>query len=68
MRLEIQRLDSGKRRIKRGSIPAGSATTARTSLFRVDPDRDLRSCRLSAGVTEHNADTRRFQKIAGMLN
>jgi hypothetical protein len=60
-------MDSGKRWIKCGSIPAGSATRARTSLFWVDPDRDLTFCCLSAGVMKHNANTRRFQKIADML-
>jgi CubicO group peptidase (beta-lactamase class C family) len=40
---------------------------AGTSLFWVDPERDLTFVFLSAGVMEHNANTRRFQKIADIV-
>lgn len=40
---------------------------AGTSLFWIDPERDLTFCWLSAGVMEHNANTRRFQRIADMI-
>ena len=40
---------------------------AGTSLFWVDPERDLSFTFLSAGVMEHNANTRRFQKLADIV-
>ena len=46
--------------------PALSATTAPgTTLFWVDPERDLTFTFLSAGVMESNANTERFQKTLG---
>jgi CubicO group peptidase (beta-lactamase class C family) len=41
---------------------------AGTSLFWVDPERDLTFMCLSAGVMEHNANMRRFQKIADIIH
>jgi CubicO group peptidase (beta-lactamase class C family) len=41
---------------------------AGTSLFWVDPERDLSFTCLTAGVMEHNANTRRFQKIADIIH
>ena len=38
---------------------------AGTTLFWVDPERDITFACLSAGVMEHNANTRRFQKTRG---
>jgi CubicO group peptidase (beta-lactamase class C family) len=35
---------------------------AGTTLFWVDPDRDITFACLTAGVMPHNANTRRFQK------
>jgi CubicO group peptidase (beta-lactamase class C family) len=40
---------------------------AGTSLFWVDPDRDLTFACLTAGVMGHNANMQRFQKIADMV-
>jgi CubicO group peptidase (beta-lactamase class C family) len=40
---------------------------AGTSLFWVDPERDITFTCLSAGVMEHNANMRRFQKIADII-
>jgi CubicO group peptidase (beta-lactamase class C family) len=41
---------------------------AGTSLFWVDPVRDITFACLSAGVMEHNANMRRFQKIADIIH
>jgi CubicO group peptidase (beta-lactamase class C family) len=41
---------------------------AGTSLFWIDPERDLSFTCLTAGVMEHNANTRRFQKIADIIH
>ncbi len=40
---------------------------AGTTLFWIDPVRDITFVCLSAGVMEHNANTRRFQKLADMI-
>jgi len=40
---------------------------AGTTLFWIDPVREITFVCLSAGVMEHNANTRRFQKIADIL-
>ncbi len=40
---------------------------AGTSLFWVDPERDITFACLTAGVMGHNANMRRFQKIADMV-
>jgi CubicO group peptidase (beta-lactamase class C family) len=40
---------------------------AGTSLFWVDPERDITFACLSAGVMGHNANMRRFQKIGDMI-
>jgi CubicO group peptidase (beta-lactamase class C family) len=40
---------------------------AGTSLFWIDPVRDITFVCLSAGVMEHNANTRRFQKLADIV-
>jgi CubicO group peptidase (beta-lactamase class C family) len=40
---------------------------AGTSLFWIDPVRDLTFTCLSAGVMEHNANMRRFQKLADII-
>ena len=40
---------------------------AGTSLFWVDPVRDVTFTCLSAGVMGHNANMRRFQKIGDMV-
>lgn len=40
---------------------------AGTTLFWIDPVRDLTFVCLSAGVMEHNANTRRFQKMADLI-
>ncbi|MEO6186283.1 MAG: serine hydrolase domain-containing protein [Steroidobacteraceae bacterium] len=40
---------------------------AGTSLFWIDPERDITFTCLSAGVMEHNANMRRFQKLADMI-
>jgi CubicO group peptidase (beta-lactamase class C family) len=40
---------------------------AGTTLFWVDPDRDISFVCLTAGVMPHNANTRRFQKYADMV-
>jgi CubicO group peptidase (beta-lactamase class C family) len=40
---------------------------AGTSLFWVDPERDITFACLTAGVMGHNANMRRFQKIGDML-
>jgi CubicO group peptidase (beta-lactamase class C family) len=40
---------------------------AGTSLFWIDPERDITFACLSAGVMEHNANMRRFQKIADLI-
>jgi CubicO group peptidase (beta-lactamase class C family) len=40
---------------------------AGTSLFWIDPVQDITFACLTAGVMEHNANMRRFQKIADML-
>ena len=40
---------------------------AGTSLFWVDPERDITFTCLTAGVMEHNANMRRFQKLADMV-
>ncbi len=40
---------------------------AGTTLFWIDPVRDLTFTCLSAGVMEHNANTRRFQKMADII-
>jgi CubicO group peptidase (beta-lactamase class C family) len=40
---------------------------AGTTLFWIDPVRDLTFVCLSAGVMEHNANTRRFQKMADII-
>jgi len=40
---------------------------AGTSLFWVDPQRDISFTCLSAGVMEHNANMRRFQRIADVI-
>jgi CubicO group peptidase (beta-lactamase class C family) len=41
---------------------------AGTSLFWIDPVRDITFTCLSAGVMEHNANMRRFQKIADIIH
>ena len=41
---------------------------AGTTLFWIDPQRDISFACLSAGVMEHNANTRRFQKYADMVH
>ena len=41
---------------------------AGTTLFWIDPQRDITFVCLSAGVMEHNANTRRFQKYADMVH
>jgi CubicO group peptidase (beta-lactamase class C family) len=41
---------------------------AGTTLFWIDPARDITFVCLSAGVMEHNANTRRFQKIADIIH
>ena len=41
---------------------------AGTTLFWIDPQRDLSFVFLSAGVMEHNANARRFQKYADMVH
>jgi CubicO group peptidase (beta-lactamase class C family) len=41
---------------------------AGTSLFWIDPVRDITFTCLSAGVMEHNANTRRFQRIADIIH
>jgi CubicO group peptidase (beta-lactamase class C family) len=41
---------------------------AGTTLFWIDPQRDITFACLSAGVMEHNANTRRFQKYADMVH
>jgi len=40
---------------------------AGTTLFWIDPERDITFTCLSAGVMEHNANTRRFQKLADII-
>jgi CubicO group peptidase (beta-lactamase class C family) len=40
---------------------------AGTSLFWIDPERDITFTCLSAGVMEHNANMRRFQKLADII-
>ena len=40
---------------------------AGTTLFWIDPVRDISFVCLSAGVMEHNANTRRFQKLADLI-
>ena len=40
---------------------------AGTTLFWIDPERDITFVCLSAGVMEHNANMRRFQKYADMV-
>jgi CubicO group peptidase (beta-lactamase class C family) len=40
---------------------------AGTTLFWVDPERDISFACLTAGVMPHNANTRRFQKYADMI-
>lgn len=40
---------------------------AGTTLFWVDPQRDITFVCLSAGVMEHNANTRRFQKYSDLV-
>jgi CubicO group peptidase (beta-lactamase class C family) len=40
---------------------------AGTSLFWIDPQRDITFTCLSAGVMEHNANMRRFQKLADII-
>jgi CubicO group peptidase (beta-lactamase class C family) len=40
---------------------------AGTTLFWIDPVRDITFTCLSAGVMEHNANTRRFQKMADII-
>ena len=40
---------------------------AGTTLFWVDPERDITFACLTAGVMPHNANTRRFQKYADMI-
>jgi CubicO group peptidase (beta-lactamase class C family) len=40
---------------------------AGTSMFWIDPERDLTFVCLSAGVMEHNGNMRRFQKLADMI-
>jgi CubicO group peptidase (beta-lactamase class C family) len=40
---------------------------AGTTLFWIDPVRDITFVCLSAGVMEHNANTRRFQKLADII-
>ena len=41
---------------------------AGTTLFWIDPQRDITFVCLSAGVMEHNANSRRFQKYADMVH
>jgi CubicO group peptidase (beta-lactamase class C family) len=41
---------------------------AGTTLFWIDPQRDITFACLSAGVMEHNANTRRFQKYADIVH
>ncbi|MBK6672628.1 MAG: hypothetical protein IPG49_03795 [Proteobacteria bacterium] len=41
---------------------------AGTSLFWIDPVRDITFTCLSAGVMEHNANMRRFQRIADIIH
>ena len=41
---------------------------AGTTLFWVDPERDITFVCLTAGVMEHNANTRRFQKYSDMVH
>ena len=41
---------------------------AGTSLFWIDPVRDITFACLSAGVMEHNANMRRFQRIADIIH
>jgi CubicO group peptidase (beta-lactamase class C family) len=40
---------------------------AGTTLFWVDPERDITFTCLSAGVMDHNANTRRFQRLADLV-
>ena len=49
-----------------GRIPAGNYG-AGTTMYWVDPERDLTFVALTAGVVEHNANTARFQRWADMI-
>jgi CubicO group peptidase (beta-lactamase class C family) len=40
---------------------------AGTTVFWIDPDRDLTFVALTAGLMEHNANTARFQRWADMV-